>query len=895
MLLAGNSSGPPTRGKQHWCQKWFKIKPQMFSKLLQKKKDLKIVYGRLPYKEEDDLYLGFAEKKTFNRKTDRPEIRETKIRDHLHHMKVSVGNIENKNASNGKEPSTWVMPINAIYAVPDTYDGNAHKESRRSTMDVYARLTDGHMYPTTMSIDPYSRKPTLSPSENSHLVTDHRLIEEISSEEIPRMNTRTTELKLQNDITKPGVVMDKNVSKFNGRNILNLDEAHSILAANESTKIISIPVSDVTDYQMRQLARNMLLNTVESNKNIEHASRQENLNTIQKVLIAFGFQQDSWNNEIRVMVDHESQVYGKGGAEQDKYVENAKKVLGNIFQTPVFVDKGVIDKKWSGPSTPQETNGGRAERLKRPIGNVTIFESESKTMKEDLTVESIGIGIQKLAEIAGQILSARGESRKGILIEEHEELASDLLARVSQVQSLNDKHLNEIRHEKDHVKRKMNEAKKLIETYETEIVELEGVEKELKGKIHNINEELQRVKDRNGEVEEENASLKLELEAKTFELEKYIAYKKKAQQEHEENRANMQEELDNLTEQMDISLQIKEDITQKDNELTRSIRKTQKKFKQCISPVPECGLLNPAFLSDSEEDSAFKTPQKTFNKSNHSIASMTLTPSKIGLKPWDSNLQNFSQWFSNMRMPIEAAKQTVQTEKAVIRLILMCIPNEYSWIVNTIADDTSITTIDKAKEEILKLLYGDRGLLQDFFKIKMNHGEHPMTFLQRMKTTLETTEDLNSGFVLRSIEELLQKNLDQATNIEFQRLIKQISKGTMNFEKLKTALKTAVSLTGNGGNVKDSQLNRMGTEILDAINAMNRRCHNCGEEGHFIANCPRNRRKYSGNNRKPNKNKEAYSRESKSKKDGRSDEKKRVCYRCKKPGHIRKDCPSKQN
>ena len=224
--------------------------PQMFSKLLKKKKekkDFEIVYGRFPYNEEDDLYLGFTEKKTFNRRTDRPEIRETKIKEKLHHMKVRVGNIDYTQATNGKEPSTWVLPINAIYAVPDTYDGNAPKESCRSTMDVYARLTDGHMYPTTMSIDPYSRKPTLSLSENSHLVTDDRLIEEISSEEIPRMNTRTTELKLQNDITKQGVAMDKNVPKFNGRNILNLDEAHSILAANESTKIISIPVSDVSD------------------------------------------------------------------------------------------------------------------------------------------------------------------------------------------------------------------------------------------------------------------------------------------------------------------------------------------------------------------------------------------------------------------------------------------------------------------------------------------------------------------------------------------------------------------------------------------------------------------------------------------------------------------------
>ena len=209
----------------------------------------------------------------------------------------------------------------------------------------------------------------------------------------------------------------------------------------------------------------------------------------------------------------------------------------------------------------------------------------------------------------------------------------------------------------------------------------------------------------------------------------------------------------------------------------------------------------------------------------------------------------------------------------------MCLPHKYSWVQNTIADDSTIDTVSKAKAKIIKLLYNDRGFIDDYNQLKINSGEHPMTFLMRIQTNLEATEDLNSKFLLRNVEEKLEKNLDRQTYIELQRLLTK-ERSNLTFDKIKVALQEAIRLTG-GNNDKDNGKE----EILSAISALQRninRCYHCNSPDHLASQCFK--QKNGRNNKNFQRPREGFQREHKDKKDGS------LCFFCKKPGHWKKDC-----
>ena len=267
-------------------------------------------------------------------------------------------------------------------------------------------------------------------------------------------------------------------------------------------------------------------------------------------------------------------------------------------------------------------------------------------------------------------------------------------------------------------------------------------------------------------------------------------------------------------------------------------------------------------------------------QSNFSLAALTLTPHKIGLKPWDDNLMNFVEWYSSMRMQIEAAIKSVENEEAsIIRLILMCLPAKFQWVAHTIVDKTEITTVEQAKNEIIKMIY-PQGLLKDFFDANMTTSENPMTFLSRLKDNL-VNQDLDSKFLLQALEEKLIHNLTNSQNLELQRLL-QSQRQNLTFEKLKESLRKAVILTSNQKNQKN--INFIGEEILAAVNAIQKnmkKCFICNSSEHIASSCPkrRNFRKESNG-----KNRFGSRRETKTKKSGNR------CHFCDIPGHYKRDC-----
>ena len=360
-----------------------------------------------------------------------------------------------------------------------------------------------------------------------------------------------------------------------------------------------------------------------------------------------------------------------------------------------------------------------------------------------------------------------------------------------------------------------------------------------------------------------------------------------------EENEELQKKYSELNDQMDESLKIKEEISMMDISLTNSVKKNKQKFsKTIVSPI-QTAVNNPAFLSDSD-DEEFQSFDKTMQKpkqsrSPFSLNALLLTPAKIGLQPWNDNLQNFVEWYSTMRMPIEAAIKTAGDQQCIIRLILMCLPTKYRWIGSMIADDTTITTVEEAKKKIIKLIY-PQGLIKDFFDINMGSNENPMTFLNRLQDNLEATEDLNSAFLLRAIEEKLVKNLSNAQNVELQRLLPD-DRTTLTFDKLKESLRKAVTLTANQKTC--NSVNFMGEEILQAINALQKdmkKCFICNSTDHLASRCPKGRKNF----RNQSFGKIGSKRETKTKKDGISNRSFR-CYFCKNTGHYKKRLPEIQN
>ena len=802
------------------------------------------------------------------------------------------------------ENSHILWPVKQLYAVPNSFSPSAPKTSRRSIMNFVASMPDGRFYPTTCGIDPYYRAPLLGEYEDNAV-----RFEEESEEELPRGSGRPNrgQFQMRDGMTKPGHNHGYGYlspsAHTEGRNIMTLDESKKF--TNKSLVHLLIPMSKLEKKTLERIATEMLLNTKGPFELARELSRPQIEKVIGNLLSCFGFEESAWEDGVRILTcleDTMKSSYTQTGADEwTKFKDEFDKASSNIFKTPIFVDRSVIDRYWvCKPQAMGESENNAPQQLprpKRPIDNVTVFESEAKIVhQEQPTLETIGEGVRKLRNLAEQVLEARGDSRKGILLEEHDELANELLEQITRLQILTKAELDDIKQEKMFVKQRLEDSKRLISGYEDDITDMQQKLDLLVAEKGSLAETVRNCEIQSTEITEENQKLKQELSEKTNvlnnklkEMEDLMCMKQEMIIKTKEEKESMQEKLDDLSQRMEISLQMKEDIQETDIQLTDSVKKNRKRFSKIgCSPIA-LGQYNQAYLSDTDEETGmFQTPEKSFDEKKrnaHSLTAMTLTPNKIGLKAWDDSLQNFSQWFAAMRMQIEAGKALVDNEQAVIRLILMCLPSKFSWVTNAIADDSSITTISKAKKEILKMIYGERGLLEDFVNLKKSSVEHPNAFLQRIKTNLETSENLDSGFVLRMIEEKLVKNLDNSTNVEFQRLLNNTGRTNLTFAKLQTALQSAVRLTESSNN---GNINQMGEHLLNAMNNMQKkmnRCFNCGSTDHFMNKCPESKGSYK---KFKGKKKEASNRESKTKKDGRK------CYNCGKEGHIKRNCPERR-
>ena len=776
---------------------------------------------------------------------------------------------ENMRRLVGNDYAKVKKPVSGFYAIGESYSAFAPKESRRSTMSLMAKI-DGKYYPTNACLDPFWRAPVLGEYSDNY-TRSGRLKQDEEPVELARgLRSHLTYKPKPFKVGAQGYFLSKNnidseiPQRFawkDGRKLVALNEIWSIFEKFQNISFIVVPMTELKQEKVLDIAKNMLQMT-KGPFELKSNDLAEAKVTIEQVLRCHGFRKSSWESQILILTRNFDD-YADEEQKITQWANDAQTISANVYTTPVFVDQSVIDEFWEVKNVSEENLMGEkfevAQRLPRPkrgIENVTFFESDSKMSKKLTTLAEIRDEVSDLNELCLQAQIARLEEERQILLGEHEAKAKSVQDAITAWESQNEIELETLRERIKTISKQLETSRELQKLQQSELQEM--------------SDNLDRLENQKSSADPESEKEKIEqLEAVINEQKALLQVKSGKIDELVREAKILEDEKTRFREKLSQDLILKSELSEMEVDFMNSCKKSRSMVTRNISPVR-------LHIEDTEDEESFSSAQNTLNKtsikpSNYMMA-MTLTPSKVGLKAWDDNLQSFSAWFLSMRMQIEAAQSQVTEEKAVIRLILMCLPSKYAWVANQIADDSSCTTLEKAKTKIISLIYGEKGLIDEFFNLKIAPGEHPLAFLQRIKSDLQPTEDLDSGFVTRSIIEKLVKNLDASTTVELKRILSGKDSKNIKFENIRESLQKAVQLTGLA---KTDNLNNIGTEILMALQQHGQRtggysgprketrtCFICKKVGHIAKNCWKRKNKGKFTDKSSNK------RESKSKKDG---------------------------
>ena len=776
---------------------------------------------------------------------------------------------ENMRKLVGNDYAKVKKPVSGFYAIGESYSAFAPKESRRSTMSLMAKI-DGKYYPTNACLDPFWRAPVLGEYSDNY-TRSGRLKQDEEPVELARgLRSHLTYKPKPFKVGAQGYFLSKNnidseiPQRFawkDGRKLVALNEIWSIFEKFQNISFIVVPMTELKQEKVLDIAKNMLQMT-KGPFELKSNDLAEAKVTIEQVLRCHGFRKSSWESQILILTRNFDD-YADEEQKITQWANDAQTISANVYTTPVFVDQSVIDEYWEVKNVSEENLMGekfevvqRLPRPKRGIENVTFFESDSKMSKKLTTLAEIRDEVSDLNELCLQAQIARLEEERQILLGEHEAKAKSVQDAITAWESQNEIELETLRERIKTISKQLETSRELQKLQQSELQEM--------------SDNLDRLENQKSSADPESEKEKIEqLEAVINEQKALLQVKSGKIDELVREAKIFEDEKTRFREKLSQDLILKSELSEMEVDFMNSCKKSRSMVTRNISPVR-------LHIEDTEDEESFSSAQNTLNKtsvkpSNYMMA-MTLTPSKVGLKAWDDNLQSFSAWFLSMRMQIEAAQSQVTEEKAVIRLILMCLPSKYAWVANQIADDSSCTTLEKAKTKIISLIYGEKGLIDEFFNLKIAPGEHPLAFLQRIKSDLQPTEDLDSGFVTRSIIEKLVKNLDASTTVELKRILSGKDSKNIKFENIRESLQKAVQLTGLA---KTDNLNNIGTEILMALQQHGQRtggysgprketrtCFICKKVGHIAKNCWKRKNKGKFTDKSSNR------RESKSKKDG---------------------------
>ena len=760
------------------------------------------------------------------------------------------------------------LRLDGIYARPQTFNPAAPYTSRRSTMATYAKFGSDY-FPTSMLLDPLARNPLMVDHGRPIMNYDSEYDSDESLPETSRAQTRA-KTGSYNEMKPKGMPISQRTSSSDisflqtGRTLLNMNEL-SIWREQKPIKLYLFFVAWnlLTDAQLLQFF-NQLGYSLE-NYPLFHSEKQLHNETIVKFIRAclktHGLDSTSWKDGLPI-VSTDPELYSSNKEIQNELANRGIQFNSqskNAYQIAVLVDSSTVDKYYDEKRIVRRSDSTGKEEKRQLETSYLPNQGESKFRHaSDYSIDNLADQIEALNELVKQ---ASSKDSVGLiqLMTDHAEKSDELINELYVMQ----KYFTE--------REVLNENE--IRNIRSKIVLLEKNKANLETELQNAEEAIQNAENK----ESKETQLQQEIDTKKNELKKKDIEVKE-----------LQESLLEVEQKLSDSVMQRHETELFRQNLSNSSKKNRQKLSKLIKS--ELNQSKPKVLdfdldSDSEEDfeSCDASPSKGFQIANISGSNTAfLTPSKAGLSPFRKEVENFNAWFKRHEIQIEYLGEKHSVADAC-RLILMCLPPDMLWITENITSEEKSTT-EKLKMAIINKLYGRTGLISDMLNITRGMTEHPLAFLSRLKSSLMTgTSDIESEFSLKTIIELLRKNLDATLVVEFNRNLMSKSKIT-GFKDIQDALESAVTLTQMSRApiapqpVIQAAISQP-SEYQKAPKSKGKYCSYCKKNNHTTNECFRKRNS-------------ANAREPKDAKDGR---KPRFCTWCRKTSHSEKYCWRKRD
>ena len=743
---------------------------------------------------------------------------------------------------------------------PAHYDFYATPDDEKSLLPIYFKSKDT-WYPTTAFIDPFGRYPVLMP-------TKFQREEEESVEEARGYLSYFTRGTADRTIEGVKIGTDRGSDDMeflrSGRTLINLYELTQLEdSLTSDLTLLEIPYSLLSSDQLSTLVKQM--QTTIKNPDINLDSLELKKKEMREILKVHSLNMTTWSDGVLIATEM-PETYERDEDSREVMEDKAAKIrerLGNAYSVPIIVDRATAQQYWETQpllyQAPQRVS-------KRNIQELTFAESDNKRVQKDLhPTVFLEDSLQQMTDVFLESSRTQDSNERNRLMAAHAEIAETAQATLAD-------HFKTVTQQMVVAKEEIELLTKAHAVQKTKIKNISEEQMETEERFKTESEKLNITLDNLRSKIAEDAEDKEALQLKLQEMEEQFTKDKQA---HAEEIEDFKTKILNLNEtKLDLERQIDDktanannlsdksfSITEAQEKLTGSTKKQRQRMVRPLgsssrlennqsspkvkqkAPIRRNLMTNFTMVdsddTDGEEPSQFMSPKRP--SSSAAINALMLQPSKSGLTKFNPAEGTIIDWFAHNRTQVSYIRSLGLTDEQVVRLLLMNLPANLSWIASNLTED-ELGNVDKAAAKVIKLVMGSTTPLHNFLAVQKGALEHPLAFLDRLRNLAEVAgHKTNDPLVLKLFLEKLESNLDPATSLELKR---SLSKPPTNISDITAALNTAIKLTSSTS-LMTPHNNALVTMMEQfSVNAMGKRqasksdkCFNCGKTGHWASDC----------------------------------------------------------